>query len=78
VRLVKLGVDGEMQSTDVMEINRSDDIGDIANLGSTLAEVKQLLAGGIVAAQAEVQATQLICLGSCSRSTPTRPCAVMP
>jgi hypothetical protein len=55
LRLVKTGADGENQSADVMTINRPDDLGDLANLGLTLAEGKLLLAGiqqEIVAAQA--------------------------
>jgi hypothetical protein len=55
VRLVKIGVEGEKQSADIMTINRPDDLGAIANLGLTLAEGKLLLAGlqqEIVAAQA--------------------------
>jgi hypothetical protein len=35
---------GEGPSLDVMEISKPDDLGDIANLGPTLAEAKQLLA----------------------------------
>jgi len=45
VRLVKTGADGEEQRVDVMQINRADDLGDIANLGLTLAEGKLVLAG---------------------------------
>src|SRR5271165_6888128 len=45
VRLVKTGADGEEQWVDVMQINRADDLGDIANLGLTLAEGKLVLAG---------------------------------
>jgi hypothetical protein len=55
VRLVKIGADGEEPFADVMKINRPDDLGDIANLGLTVADGKQLLAGlqqEIVAAQA--------------------------
>ena len=54
LRLVETGAEGEGQSTDVMEIDRPDDLGDIATLGLTLSETKQLLAGlqqEIVAAQ---------------------------
>jgi hypothetical protein len=53
--LVKIGTEGEGSCTDVMEINRPDDLGDLADLGLTLAEAKRLLAGlqqEIVAAQA--------------------------
>jgi hypothetical protein len=55
IRLVKIGTEGEGSCTDVMEINRPDDLGDLADLGLTLAEAKRLLAGlqqEIVAAQA--------------------------
>ena len=55
LRLVKTGAEGEGQATDVMEIDRPDDLGDVANLGLTLSEAKQLLAvlqQEIVAAQA--------------------------
>jgi hypothetical protein len=54
VRLVKIGAEGEGRCVDVMEINRPDDLGDIADLGLTLDETKRLLAGHqqeIVAAQ---------------------------
>ncbi|PPQ34106.1 hypothetical protein CCS01_12475 [Rhodopila globiformis] len=43
VRLVKTGADGEQQAIDVATINRPDDLIEIANLGLTLAEGKQLL-----------------------------------
>ena len=55
LRLVKVGAEGEEPCADVMEINRPGDLGDVANLGLTLAEAKRLLAGvqrEIVAAQA--------------------------
>jgi hypothetical protein len=42
--LVKIGAEAEGQAVDVMEINRPDDLGDIADLGLTLAETKRLLA----------------------------------
>ncbi len=61
LRLVKIGADGDNQSTDVMTINRPDDLGDIATLGLTLAEGKLLLAGlqqEIVAAQAKAHAVR--------------------
>ena len=45
VRVVKTGAEGEGQCTDVMEIVRLADLGDIADLGLTLAEAKLLLAG---------------------------------
>jgi len=61
LRLVKHGAEGDGQSTDVMEINRPDDLGDIADLGLTLAEGKLLLAGlqkEIVGAQARDHAVR--------------------
>jgi hypothetical protein len=44
LRLVKTGVDGEAQGTDLMEIRRPDGLGDIANLRLTLSEAKLVLA----------------------------------
>ncbi len=61
LRLVKVGVEGEGPCADIMEIYRPDDLGDIANLGLTLAGAKRLLAGvqqEIVAAQAKEHAVQ--------------------
>ncbi|WP_158931386.1 hypothetical protein [Acidisphaera sp. S103] len=45
VRAAKIGTEGGGPSMDVMEIGRLGDLPDIANLGVTLAETKQLLAG---------------------------------
>ena len=45
VRLVQIGAEGEGQATDIIQIDRPDDLGDIADLGLTLAEAKLLLAG---------------------------------
>jgi hypothetical protein len=45
LRLVKTGAEGDGQSTDVMKINKPDDLSDIADLGLSLAEAKLLLAG---------------------------------
>ena len=45
VKLVSVGPEGEEHSTDVMRIARPDDLTDLASLGLTLAEGKQLLAG---------------------------------
>ena len=59
LRLVGTGVDGQSRSFDVMEISRPDGLGDIANLGLTLAEGKRLLASvqqAVVAAQADSHA----------------------
>jgi len=61
LKLVKTGAEGEGPCTDVMEINRPGDLGDIASLGLTLAEAKRLLAGvqrEIVAAQAREHAVR--------------------
>jgi hypothetical protein len=55
LRLVEIGLYGQSRSSDVMAISRPDDLGDLANLGLTLAEAKQLLAHvqrEVVAAQA--------------------------
>jgi hypothetical protein len=59
LRLVGTGLDGQSRSFDVMEISRPDDLGDIADLGMTLSEAKQLLGQvqrQIVAAQTSNQA----------------------
>jgi hypothetical protein len=61
LRLVKAGVDGDGQVTDVMEISKPEDLGDIANLGLSLAEAKALLAAiqhEVVAAQARDHAVR--------------------
>jgi hypothetical protein len=42
LRLVARGLDGQSQSVDVLEISRPDGLGDIASLGLTLSEAKQL------------------------------------
>src|SRR3954451_8756566 len=44
LRLVETGVDGSSRSVDVMAIDCPDDLGDIAALGLTLAQGKQLVA----------------------------------
>ena len=59
LRLVKTGAEGEGEATDVMEIDRPGDLRDIATLGLTLSEAKQLLSvlqREIVAAQARTHA----------------------
>ena len=61
LRLVKTGAEGEEPCADVMELHRPGDLGDIANLGLTLAEAKRLLASvqqEIVAAQAKEHAVR--------------------
>src|SRR5690349_718523 len=44
LRLVEIGVEGSGRSVDVMEISRPSDLGDIADLGLTLLQGKQLVA----------------------------------
>jgi hypothetical protein len=44
LRLVETGIEGLDRSVDVMVIDRPDDLGDIAALGLTLAQGKQLVA----------------------------------
>jgi hypothetical protein len=59
LRLVKTGAEGDGQSTDVMKINKPDDLSDIADLCLSLAAAKLLLAAvqrDIVAAQARAHA----------------------
>ena len=43
LRLVETGTDSRARSVDVLEISRPHDVGEIANLGLTLAEAKRLL-----------------------------------
>jgi len=54
LRLVKTGAEVEDPGTDLMEISRLDGLGDIANLGLTLSEAKQLLTN----VQREIAAAQ--------------------
>jgi hypothetical protein len=59
LRLVETGTDSRARSVDVLEISRPNDLGDIANLGLTLPEAKQLLGRvqqAVVAAQAHQHA----------------------
>jgi hypothetical protein len=59
LRLVETGTDSRARSVDVLEISRTNELGDIANLGLTLFEAKQLLARvqqAVVAAQAHEHA----------------------
>ena len=61
VKLASIGAEGEEHSTDIMRIDRPDDLADLAGLGLTLAEGKRLLAGvqrEIVAAQARLHAAR--------------------
>ena len=55
LQLVEIGTTSRARSVDLLEISRPNDLGDIANLGLTLPEAKQLLARvqqAVVAAQA--------------------------
>jgi hypothetical protein len=66
VRLVTIGADGEEQWVDVAQIVRPGDLGDIANLGLTMAEGKSVLAGlqkEFVAGQAREHAA--VCRPGC-------------
>jgi hypothetical protein len=70
LRLIGTGVDGQSRSFDVIEISRPDGLGDIADLGLTLAEGKRLLAEVqqvVVAAQSDNQATIRPSCRSCGR-----------
>jgi hypothetical protein len=61
LRLVEIGVEGSGRSIDVMEISRPGDLGDIADLGLTLSQGKQLVAlvqQEIVTAQSRDHAAQ--------------------
>jgi hypothetical protein len=68
LRLVEAGADGDGWSTEVMEIAKSADLRDIANLGLSLAEAKQVLAAlqrEVVAAQARGHALRRPTCRSC-------------
>ena len=69
VKLVSIGAAGDERSTEVMRIARPDDLTDLATLGLTLAEGKQLLAGvqqELVAAQARRHAARRPACRRCS------------
>src|SRR3954453_22265396 len=69
VKLVSIGAAGAERSTEVMRIARPDDLTDLATLGLTMAEGKQLLAGvqqELVAAQARRPAVRRPACRSCS------------
>src|SRR3954466_2211547 len=71
MKLVSIGAAGDERSTEVMRIARPDDLTDLATLGLTLAEGKQLLAGvqqELVAAQARRHAA---CRPACRRCSTT-------
>ena len=68
LRLVEASGNGDGRSTDVMEIAKADDVRDLANLGLSLAEAKELLAAvqrEVVAAQARDHAVRRPTCGSC-------------
>ena len=70
LRLVGAEIDGQSRSFDVMAITRPDGLGEIANLGLTLAEAKRLLAQvqqQVVAAQARHHAMFRPDCQSCGR-----------
>jgi hypothetical protein len=70
LRLVETGADSPARSVEVMEIGRSTNLGDIADLGLTLPEAKQLLGRvqqAVVAAQAREHAALRPNCSSCSR-----------
>ena len=56
LRLVETGADAQSRSADLMEICRPEGLGEIADLGLTLAEAKRLLTSvqrAVVASQAD-------------------------
>src|ERR1700679_2056281 len=60
LRLVGIGIDGQSRGYEVMAITRPDGLGDIANLGLSLSEARQLLMQvqqQVVADQATTHAT---------------------
>ena len=68
LRLVETGVEGLGRSVDVMAIECSGDLGDIADLGLSLAQGKQLVAlvqQAIVTAQSRDHAAQRPLCRSC-------------
>ena len=68
LRLVETGMDNPVRDVDVMEIARPGTLADIANLGLTLPEAKQLLARVqqiVVAAQADGHAVSRPACSSC-------------
>jgi hypothetical protein len=69
LRLAETGPDAAAESIDLIEIHRSSGLADIANLGLTLSEAKELLARvqqAIVAAQARDQAVCRPLCASCA------------
>jgi hypothetical protein len=69
LRLVEIGIDGSSRSVDVLEIECPGDLGDLADLGLTLANGKQLLTQvqqAVVAAQCRNHATRRPTCRSCA------------
>ena len=70
LRLIATGDDARCLSTDLAEICRPDGLGDIASLGLTLPEAKQLLASvqrAVVSAQADSHGLRRPCCSACNR-----------
>ena len=69
LRLIATEGDARCLSTDLIEICRPEGLGDIAELGLTLPEAKQLLASvqrAVIAAQADSHRLQRPCCSACS------------
>src|SRR3984957_932569 len=69
LRLIATEGDARCLSTDLIEICRPEGLGDIADLGLTLPEAKQLLASvqrAVVSAQADSHRLQRPCCSACS------------
>jgi hypothetical protein len=71
LRLVETGIDSPSRVIDVLDIRPRGDLGDIANLGLTLAEAKQILTRlqqAVVAIQADDHAVLRPVCSSCGHS----------
>ena len=69
LRLIATGDDARCPSTDLAEICRPEGLGDIASLGLTLREAKQLLASvqrAVVSAQADSHGLRRPCCSACN------------
>jgi hypothetical protein len=69
LRLIATGDDARCPSTDLVEICRPEDLGDVANLGLTLPEAKQLLASvqrAVVSGQVDSHGQLRPCCRFCS------------
>ena len=69
LRLIATEDDARCLSTDLVEICRPEGLGDVANLGLTLAKAKQLLARvqrAVVSGQADSHGLQRPCCPACS------------